>query len=76
MELLITSSCNVPREKGMFKDVNIKFQVQVYLKFDVDVLKHAFFLRITTYIVGVVTRIILRKKCVEIEAHLNVNKII
>ena len=33
----------------MFQDVNVKFQVHSYLKFDVDVLKHAFFLWIVTF---------------------------
>ena len=30
----------------MFQDVNLKSQVHLYLKFDVGVLKHAFFLKI------------------------------
>ena len=38
------------REKGMFQDVDIKIQVRTYLNFDVNVLKHAFFPWIITYI--------------------------
>ena len=30
------------RERAMFQDVNVKIQVQMYLKFDADVLKYAF----------------------------------
>ena len=32
----------------MFQDVNVKFQVHLYLKLDVDVLKHAIILGIDT----------------------------
>ena len=43
------SICDDPKEKGMFQDVDVKFQEQMYLKYDVDVLIHAFFLWIVTY---------------------------
>ena len=36
----------------MFQYVNVEFQVQMDLKFDVDVLKHVFLLRIITFIPG------------------------
>ena len=37
-----------PREKGIFEDVDVKFQAQMCLKFDVDVFEHAFSPRIVT----------------------------
>ena len=37
-------------EKGMFQDFKVKFQVHLYLRFDFDVLKHTFFLRMVTFV--------------------------
>ena len=34
----------------MFEDVDVKFQAHLFLKLDVDVFEHAFFLRIVTSI--------------------------
>ena len=45
--------CDDPREKGMFQDVDVKIQVRTYLNFDVNVLKHAFFLWIITNVISI-----------------------
>ena len=35
----------------MFQDVDIKFQVQMYREFDVNVLEHTFFTQIVTIVI-------------------------
>ena len=49
---LISSSqkCDDPRKKGMFEDVDVKFQAHFCLKFDVNVFEHALFPWIVTNI--------------------------
>ena len=36
--------CDDPWEKGIFEDVDVKFQAHLCLKFDVDVSENAFFI--------------------------------